>query len=204
MNVQVGQLLEAGGPESEEEQDDLLLCEAEAASEEEYDGEGYEEDDLAEVFDREKDKKLIPSEDQLERWRKARKLGPEFNDSDWGKMGMMKRLVEKLTGHGSCKPFQAMDADPEIPLAWPTDKDADVKMKECEMLAGAMGMASTKLMEEIKKAVNACAVNYQEFSDHKKVMEDPRYEAMMAIKDVQVCMVCLMFTFFDTTAGMHD
>jgi len=186
---QVGQLLEAGRPEEDDEDDDFQLFEPdEQASDEEYDGEVYDEDEPIEVFDREKDKKLVPSEDQLERWRKARKLGPEFNDADWCKVGV-KRLVEKLTGHGSCKPFQAMDADPEIPLAWPTDKDADIKMKECEVLAGAMGMASTKLMEKITEAVGACAINYQEFSDHRKVMEDPRFDAMMAIQDVQDCMI---------------
>ena len=186
-NVQVGQLLEAGTPGSGEDEDDYQLCEADEASEEEYEEDGYEEDGLNEVFDREKDKKLVPSEDQLDRWRRARKLGPEFNDADWCRLPV-KRLVDKLTGHGSSKPFQAMDADPEIPLAWPNDKDADVRMKECEMLAGAMGMASTKLMEKIEEAVSACTVNYQEFSNPKKVMEDPRLEAMNAIKDVQVCM----------------
>ena len=187
VNVQVRQLLEAGEPDNEEEDGSQLFEQDEPSLDEEYEEERYEEEEPVEVFGREKDKKLVPSEQQLERWRKARKLGPEFNDSDWCKVPV-KQLVDKYTGHGSCKPFQAMDSDPELPLAWPTDKDADTKMKECEVLAGAMGMAATKLMDKITEAVGGCAVNYKEFSDHRKVMEDPRFDAMMAIQDVQVCM----------------
>ena len=192
LNVQVKQLLDAGEHESEgDDDDDHQLFEPEDQGEEEVDGEEYEETEPVEVFMRDKDKKLVPSEDQLERWRKARRLGPEFNDADWSKVPV-KNLVDRFTGHGKCKPFQAMDADPEVYLAWPSDKDADTRMKECEVLAGAMGMAATKLMEKITEAVGACTINYKEFSDHRKVMEDPRLEAMSAIQDVQVCITWII------------
>ena len=91
----------------------------------------FEEEEEPEVFSKPKDKKLVPSEEQVEGWKRARKMSQEFNDEDWKKLSA-KSSVEKYTGHGSALDFQAMEVDSEIKGAIPS-RFTSSKLNERDM-----------------------------------------------------------------------
>ena len=155
----------------------------------------FEEEEEPEVFSKPKDKKLVPSEEQVEGWKRARKMSQEFNDEDWKKLSA-KSSVEKYTGHGSALDFQAMEVDSEIkgaiPSKFTSSKLNERDMKKLEELAGAMGMAATLLVQKVRFAVKGCTENINDFMNPKVEMDNPQIIAEEAIRDVQV--ICNFYT----------